>query len=262
MLVQMLYVHPAPAASQLQLPDAVWRASETGPVASVACKTGWPALDAELPGGGWPGRSLTEILSPQASVIEFRLLGSALAQVTVGGGQVILVGPPKVPHLPGLVRAGLSRRQLVWVQAEAPAERLWVIEQIIKGNSAGAIVAWLPQARQEQVRRLQVCALACEAPVFLCRPESARNESSAALLRLHASVGLDWQLLVDVFKRRGPNSSRVLRLDSVPAGLEEVLTPRLQKPSQLLGVPELESVDATVGRSAPGIRALEQLPVH
>jgi protein ImuA len=48
----------------------------------------------------------------------------------------------------------LDERQFVWVQAELPAERLWVTEQLIKSNSAGAIVSWLPHARQEQLRRL------------------------------------------------------------------------------------------------------------
>ena len=66
-------------------------------------------------------------------------------------------GPARHPHLPGLLHEGLDERKLVWICAEAPSERMWVTEQLIKSNAAGAIVAWLPQARQEQLRRLQVC---------------------------------------------------------------------------------------------------------
>src|SRR4029079_4055954 len=102
---------------------------------------------------------------------------------------------------PGLLHEGPEERQLVWIQAERPAERLWVTEQLIKANAAGAIVSWLPQARQEQLRRLQVCAQACERLVFLCRREAGRHEASAAPLRVHAAVGLDWELKVNVFKR-------------------------------------------------------------
>lgn len=246
------------AAATLELPAAVWRGSDLGATTTLACSTGWPQLDAELPGGGFPARSLTEVLTPQPSVLELRLLAPALASVTAAGGQVVLVGPPKPPHLPGLVQSGLREDRLVWIQADTPAQRLWVTEQLIKGNCAGAVVAWLPQARQEQIRRLQVCSLACEAPIFLCRPESARHESSAAQLRLHASLGLDWELLVHVFKRRGPVHDGIVRVRSVPGGLDAILTPRLQRPSLLVRRPE--AVDA-VGSPAPASR-VEQLAAH
>lgn len=242
------------------LPPAVWRGSDLGAVTVRACGTGWPELDRELPGGGFPARSVTEILSPQPSVLEWRLLGAALASITASGKQVAVIGTPKPPHLPGLLRAGLRENALVWIKADAPAQRLWATEQLVKGNSAGAIVAWLPQARAEQIRRLQVCALSCEAPVFLFRPETARHDSSAAPLRLHVTMGVDWELLVNVFKRRGPAHAGVLRLRSVPAGLEDILTPRLERPSMLMKKPETTHV--AVGRSAPAERLAEQLAVH
>ncbi|HKW83984.1 MAG TPA: recombinase RecA, partial [Burkholderiaceae bacterium] len=165
---------------------------------------------------------------------EWRLLAPALRPIVAVGGQVVVVGPPRHPHLPGLLHEGLDERNLVWIQAELPAERLWVTEQLIKSNAAGAIVAWLPQARQEQLRRLQVCSQACEGLVFLCRPEAARHEASAAPLRVHAAIGLDWQLKVRVFKRRGPMHDGTLMLPSVPGGLSSVLTPRLRQPSRLI----------------------------
>ena len=84
------------------------------------------------------------------------------------------------------------------------------------------------------VRRLQVLAAGCAGPVFLCRPATAARESSAAPLRLLARVGADWELLVNVFKRKGPPLETTLHLLSVPGGLQAILTPRLQKPSTLL----------------------------
>jgi protein ImuA len=111
---------------------------------------------------------------------------------------------------------------------------MWVTEQLIRSNSAGAIVAWLPQARQEQLRRLQVAASACEGLVFLCRPTAARHEATAAPLRVHAAVGLDWELKVNVFKRRGRVHDGELALPSVPGGLSAVRTSRLRKPSRLI----------------------------
>jgi protein ImuA len=213
---------------------AVWRAKELGHATNSVVSSGWASMDAELPGGGWPQRAVTELLATQPAVLEWRLLSPALRQVVAGGGQVVVVGPSRHPHLPGLLHEGLDERQLVWIRAEAPSERMWVTEQLIRSNSAGAIVAWLPQARQEQLRRLQVAAQACEGLVFLCRPSAARHEASASPLRVHASVGLDWELKVNVFKRRGPVHDGELFLPSVPGGLSAVMTPRLRKPSRLI----------------------------
>lgn len=250
----------APASPGHVLPDmaSIWRCTEFGSVVGVTVSSGWAALDKELPGGGWPCSSLSEVLSPQPSVLEWRLIGPALRQVVASGGQVIVVGPPKHPHLPGLIHEGLDQRHLVWIQAEAPAERLWATEQLIKSNAAGAVIAWLPQARQEQIRRLQISAQSCGALVFLFRPESARHEASAAPLRLHASYGLDWELRVQVFKRRGPVHAGVAVLPSVPGGLGSILTPRLRRPSQLIPVRENFHV---VGSPAPR-RVPQPLATH
>ena len=229
---------PGPALDRA-LPDdlqtSVWRGSELGRTASSAVSpSGWATLDSELPGGGWPLHAVTEVLTAQPGVLEWRLLAPALRPVVASGGQVVVVGPPRHPHAPGLALEGLDDRQLVWIQAEKPAERLWVTEQLIRSNAAGAIVAWLPHARQEQLRRLQVNAAGCEGLVFLCRPEAARHEASAAPLRVVASVGLDWELHLQIVKRRGPAHEGQLVLPSVPAGLASVLTPRLRQPSLLL----------------------------
>src|SRR5690606_4547467 len=90
--------HPLPAAVQA----AIWRADALGTPLTSVLSSGWPTLDQELPGGGWPCHSLTEILCAQGSVLEWRLVGPALREVAGKGGTVVVVGPPKHPHLPGL----------------------------------------------------------------------------------------------------------------------------------------------------------------
>lgn len=217
-----------------ELERTVWRGADLGGHTGPVVTSGFPALDAELPGGGWPCQALSEILSPQPSVVEWRLVGPALRGVVASDGQIVLVGPPKTPHLPGLSHSGIDDKHLVWIQADAPAERLWCTEQLVKAGTCGALLAWLPQARADQIRRLQVCARSAGGPVFLFRPESAKNEASAAPLRVLASVGVDWELHVRLLKRRGPSHEGVLRLPSIPGGLEAVITPRLQQPSRLL----------------------------
>ena len=69
---------------------------------------------------------LTEILRVQSSITEWRLLAPAARQVVAQGRDIVIVGSPLLPHLPGLRRVGIDERRLVWVRADAPAQRLWV----------------------------------------------------------------------------------------------------------------------------------------
>lgn len=227
----------APSGAHEPLPQqveaALWRGTELGgPVAEVQ-SSGFPGLDAVLPGGGWPCGSLTEVLVPQFSVVELRLLTPVIAALTRAGRAVALVGPPLDPHAPGMRHDCIDERHLVWSDVDAPRDRLWSTEQLVKSKKCGAIVTWLPMVRPEQIRRLQVLASHCPGPVFLCRPEAAARDSSAAPLRLLARYETDWQIAVDVLKRKGPPLEDRLHLLSLPGGVNTIMTPRLRYYSRL-----------------------------
>jgi len=247
----------------LDIAAAIWRGDQLGAPVTSVLSSGFDLLDAELPGAGWPCHSLTEILQPQPTIAEWRLLAPAMRQVVAAGGHIVVVGPPKSPHLPGLKYAGLDERHLVWIKADAPAERLWVTEQLIKTNAAGLLVSWLPQARQEQIRRLQVCAQGCDGPTFLCRPLAAQHEPSAAPLRVQLEFGIDWELHVRLLKRKGPTHEERIALHSVPGGLESIITPRLRLPSQLIAARKArEDQPHVVGSPAPRPTALRRVTAH
>jgi len=233
--------------------DALWRANELGSQDESVVASGHPRLDAELPGGGWPCKAVTEILQPQPGVLEWRLLGPALRGLS--SKDIVLVGPPRQLHAGGLVQAGFDERRLVWIRAVTPAERLWCAEQLVKAGSCAALVAWLPQARPEQVRRLQVCAQSCSGPVFLCRPSGAQHEASASPLRVLASVGIDWDIDVRIVKRRGPVHDGLLHLAAVPGTLASVLTPRMKRPSRIASRPSHQSVPFREAADAVGSAA-------
>lgn len=205
----------------------LWRGSEMGQAPAAVWATGFEALDGELPGGGWPGGALTELLQPQPAVLEWRLLGPVLAALAGRGRRVVLVNPPHAPHAPGLLQAGLDAGRLVWVQADSPAQQLWCTEQLLRSGE-GVVVAWLSQARPEQLRRLQLGAQGGGVlPAFVCRPAAACHEPSAAPLRLQAAPGdTPWTLKVRLLKRRGPAHEGEIELLSVPDGLRAVLPAR------------------------------------
>lgn len=262
--------HPGADASQPfdvgQLPNsissAIWRGTEVGQAGQTVVSSGFEPLDAQLPGGGWPCNAITELLQPQPSLCEWRLLSPALAGVVASGGQILLVGPPKRPHAPGLVKLGITEKNLVWIAADTPAERLWTTEQLVKANPrGGAILAWLPQARAEQLRRLQVHAQSCDCPVFLFRPEAAQLDASPAPLRVLATLGTGWQLQVHILKRKGALMDGSISIPSIPGTLASVFTPRLMRPSQLISKSMEPSNVSTLG-SAVNRRRLRQLAAH
>lgn len=204
----------------------VWHAHTLAgsPVQVVA--TGDALLDAQLPGRGWPVGALTEILQPNAVHSEWRLLLSALARC--GHGPVVLVGAPYVPFVPALQVQGLHVHRLLWVAAQEPAARLWAAEQALRCAEVDAVLAWLPQARSAQLRRLHIAAAEHQKLLFVMRPAHVRNEASPAGLRLYvapceAHTMEGDGLLVEVFKRKGPPQEHSLWLQAQSASMVVLL---------------------------------------
>lgn len=220
----------SPALSLDAFGDAVWRGDALGQAPGVTTPTGHPGLDAQLPGGGWPVGALSEVLQPHPGQHEWRLLLPALVR---SPGPVVLVGPPHVPFGPGLGAQGLSVQRLLWVQVEAPAQRLWAVEQALRCTQVGAVLAWLPQVRAEQLRRLQISAQTHAKLLFVMRPAPAQAESSPAVLRLLLATAADSgdALVVHLLKRRGPPLATPLLLPARPARLGALLA----LPTQAVG---------------------------
>jgi protein ImuA len=234
--------------------EAVWLGSDLGGSACRTVPSGFTALDAQLPGGGWPTHALTELLTPQAALCEWRLLGPAIGTMLDDGGRIYLIAPPKQPHAAGLAQLGVAPEQIVWIEAATPVDRLWVTEQIVKSDPAGAVLAWLPQARPEQIRRLQVHALACDAPVFLFRPATTLRDSSPAPLRVSAAPATGWDLEVRIPKRKGASFDDALYLAAMPGNLGDVIPPRLKS------LPAINAAQSH--QEASHARALGRIPAH
>ena len=347
------------------LPPSVWRGSELGASAAPVQASGWASLDAELPGGGWPCRALTEVLLAHPGTLEWRLLGHALRAVVAQGQTVVLIGAPALlpcdgaphgnardmlgrtrpsgwpgpqvgasarnagwyasqggdasardapmrtprhplstsesgsesesgqgqerrgmqpeprrapmlqPHLPGVWPHGLDAAHLIWIDPATPADALWATEQLIRANQAGAVLSWLPQARPEQVRRLQMSAQGFDGLSLVVRPEAAQAQASAAPLRVQVQAAPMCQLAIRVLKRRGPTHVDWLAVPAVPAGLHNVLNQYPQKEAISLHAPTHGQAAAEQGAplhafvqhpangaADPVVRGLEQVPAR
>ncbi|MEO7938694.1 MAG: translesion DNA synthesis-associated protein ImuA [Burkholderiaceae bacterium] len=209
---------PAPI---LDNPD-IWRADALAHPVGRALSTGHAALDAQLPGGGWPVGALIEILQAHSAQNEWRLLLPALA--SWGAGPVVLVGAPHIPFGPGLSSQGLAPERLLWVRAAAPAARMWACEQALRCAQVDVVLGWLPQARADQLRRLQMAASEHGKLLFVMRPERAQGESSPAVLRLLASLQPQGDgVQLEILKRKGPPAAHLLQLPARAARLAALL---------------------------------------
>jgi protein ImuA len=226
------------------LHPALWRAHQLGRRHESCVASGFAALDAELPGGGWPCRVLTELLLPHPGVGEMRLLAPVLAHIAAVGcaagspRSVMLFDPPAPLCASALAQLGVDARQLLVIHGRggahgarhllASADLLWALEQALKSSHVGAVLAWLPQRlRADALRRLQLAAQSHDGPVFLLRDIDARLKPSAAALRLALhSAGID-ELRVRVLKRRGPAAAAPLQL-VLPPVLPRAVRARLE----------------------------------
>ncbi|NVD98398.1 translesion DNA synthesis-associated protein ImuA [Massilia sp. BJB1822] len=202
---------PAPE----ELHPSLWLASQLAQAATRCVDTGYAALSAQLPGGGWPAGQLIELLLQQTGMGEIRLLHPALASLQ---RPVVLLQPPQVPQTLGLSELGLPPSQLIWIRSKG-ADSLWAAEQILRSGCCGALLLWQQQVRGENLRRLHLAAQSGDTLFYLMRPLSAEREASPAPLRLAlrtAAGGID----IGFVKRRGPRRDAPLFLPLLPSLLQ------------------------------------------
>jgi cell division inhibitor SulA/protein ImuA len=191
----------APLAALLARPD-IRRGDALAQVASPSVPTGCAALDAELPGGGWPTGCLTECLPAHEGIGELRILGPALAALSRAGKRLAWIAPPHLPYAPALDAAGIALAQLLIVRTAAARDALWAAEQALASAACGAVLIWPNTVKYAELRRLQLAAEKARALAVLFRPPRAAGEASPAALRLalHTAAGT---LAVRILKRRG-----------------------------------------------------------
>lgn len=222
--------------------QSVWRGSAPAPVAGAALASGFAELDRALPGGGWPVGGLTEIFCERDGIGEVQLVLPAFAALTREAKRVAWIAPPHLPYAPALAAAGLDLSHLAVVRAPGRRDALWAAEQVLRSGACQALLAWLPQARYAELRRLAVAAESGRAFVALFRPLLATAEPSPAVLRLLLEPN-GTRLAAHVLKRRG-------------APVEVPLDIPVHRPPDALGRARLPAAAARSAAARPRLVAL------
>src|SRR5277367_374813 len=189
-----------PASLDGILADArVWKLKDASAApARPVWSTGKSALDARLPGGGWPTASLIEVLLDDTGLGEVQLFLPALVECQRRMGQdgstgdvswLVWIAPPHEPYAPALAQQGIELTRLLVVRPASATEALWAAEQALSSGICAAVLLWLQGTDDRWLRRLKLAAEAGGALGVLFRPERHRYESSPASLRVVVTKG-------------------------------------------------------------------------
>ncbi len=187
---------------------SLWRGR--GAAAPAGWPTGFAALDAALPGGGWPRRGLVEIITHGAGHGELTLWAPLLRQLSQHEGArcCAFIAPPFELFAPAWRAVGMRLDRLLVARA---AEPLWALEQSLLSGVCAIGFAWVGAGMNlVSLRRLALAAEQGASLGVLIRPPRAAHESTAATLRLGVTRRHSG-LSVELMKGRGL-SPRTLEL--------------------------------------------------
>jgi hypothetical protein len=221
-------MRPTPVIQDILSTPVLWRGRQhaVGRDQRIV-SSGWAALDALLPGGGWPLGSLIEvgIAAPgsgecamflplwreapaaKSEVKPARATTRASARAappvaTPSSTAIALIDPPFLPYAPGWRHAGVALSRLWWISADSERQRLWAAEQSLRSGVCAAVLLWPRAIDANALRRLQLAAESSSALGLCFRPEHELMHPSHAPIRLRlCPQGSSWQ--VELVKCRG-----------------------------------------------------------
>ncbi|MEQ8231434.1 MAG: translesion DNA synthesis-associated protein ImuA [Gammaproteobacteria bacterium] len=205
----------------------MWRGGELPPLATHP--SGFAALDAILPGGGWPRAGLIEILSATTGIGALRLVLPLLAAASREGGWIVWVDPPYLPYAPALATHGIDLDRVLIVDLPAQGghrgdggntdEVLWACEQALRFADCAVALMWPGAATASlPLRRLQLAAEAGATCGVVFRPADCAAQPSPAPLRLAleavapAAQDVPATLNIHLLKARGAHRGSACRL--------------------------------------------------
>ena len=212
-----------PSASLLKLHPALWRGSQLGTRAGPTVSSGFAALDAELPGNGWPTGALIELLLPHAGIGEVRLLRAAL-HAQPSPQPVVLLQPPYQPNIACWSDWRFGPQRLLHLTPQRARDAYWAAEQILKNGSCTALLFWAHPIQTSILKRLHLAAQSSQTLFLMFRPQSVQNDASPAVLRVLLFAEPTGALTLSILKRRGPACGHPITLASPPSELFSTIT--------------------------------------
>ena len=148
--------------------------SRRGP-GEVALSTGWPPLDALLPGGGLRRGVLVEWLAAGPGSGAALLAWGAAQQAAQEGGAIVVLDGRRQVYPPALAAWGVDLERVIFVQPQSARDEGWAWDQALCCPGVAAVWGWVEQVDARLFRRWQLSAEASGCVGLLVRPGAART---------------------------------------------------------------------------------------
>lgn len=150
--------------------------------------TGFPQLDAILPGRGWPEKGLIEVITPHWGMGELQLLIPLMRSIVEQGKWILWISPPYLLYTPALEQAGIDTDQLLAVKLDTSCkDALWSMEKALQTESCGLILAWQNWLPSQVLHRLQQAAEAGSTLGVLFKHHDSKYSPSTLNLKIQDS---------------------------------------------------------------------------
>ncbi len=104
--------------------------------------SGVAGLDELLPGGGWPGDGVVEIIVPDTLVDAMTLVLPALRCLGRQRRMIAMVTPPFEARAGLYADADINANRLLQVNPHPGRSALWTVESLLETGACAAVLAW------------------------------------------------------------------------------------------------------------------------
>lgn len=172
----------------LQTNPALWRGCELAGQGDHGLSTGFAALDAILPGRGWPRNGLMEVITPTWGSGELQLLLPLMRDVIARGQWLLWISPPYLLYAPALIQAGIDPGQVLVVDLQTSCkDALWTMEKALQTRNCGLVLAWQNWLPGKVLRRLQLAAASGDTLGVLFKHHDSKHSHSPLRLKIEDS---------------------------------------------------------------------------
>jgi cell division inhibitor SulA len=195
--------------------------------------SGISSLDAILPSGGWPLGELVEIELSDAAMREWYYILLFLSHMTAKGQWITCIAPPRLPNARTLSEHGFEPNRLLVVHPHIEDNGFDVVEQALKNNSNGAVVAWPAIWDDESLEPIRSTAYENSSIGILLRQHS-HDGKHCTLSRLHLHIDIvDDMLTVVINHRKITISLSQLRQQEITQGSTTDISTELDNNPQM-----------------------------
>jgi hypothetical protein len=187
-LRQAIRASASSGSSRIPNPSKARIGVEVGTVSfapSDRLPTGFEALDEALDGGLHQG-ALNEIYTAASGSGAIEALLPAIG--TAGGRKGLLawIHPTRTPYPPALVQAGCDLARWIIVRPLTDEDHLWSLDQALRSRACAALIAYVGELHDRELRRLQLSAREGGCVALLLRPAALAAGPSPAAVRIFA----------------------------------------------------------------------------